>query len=168
MCKGDSVQIGTSPKSEYTYLWQPATGLSNANIANPKASPNATTTYVLQQTDFMNEITYDSINITVINCDSINPINPKPNELKIINAFTPNNDGVNDVFNIKGNHIKEIHAKVFNRWGQELYSWNELTGGWNGKYKGKEVSAGTYFYVVAVVYEDGKTEERRGVVTLVR
>jgi hypothetical protein len=44
----------------------------------------------------------------------------------------------------------------------------ELTDGWNGKYKGKEVAAGSYFYVVKVVYEDGKTEERYGTVTLMR
>ena len=99
--------------------------------------------------------------------DTIIPPNHE-NEIVMVNAFTPNNDGVNDVFNVKGNHIKEINATVFNRWGQELYNWNELNGGWNGKYKGKEVSAGTYFYVVTVVYEDGTSEERHGVVTLVR
>ncbi|NVO04444.1 MAG: gliding motility-associated C-terminal domain-containing protein, partial [Bacteroidetes bacterium] len=53
-------------------------------------------------------------------------------------------------------------------WGQELYNWNEPTGGWNGKYKGKEVSAGTYFYVVTVVYNDGSVEEKKGAVTLIR
>jgi gliding motility-associated-like protein len=99
--------------------------------------------------------------------DTIIPPNHE-NEIVMVNAFTPNNDGVNDLYNVKGNHIKEIHATVFNRWGQELYNWNEINGGWNGKYKGKEVAAGTYFYVVTVVYEDGKTEERHGAVTLVR
>ena len=149
----------------YTYQWQPAIGLSNANISNPVANPNVTTTYYLTFNYQGYYETIDSITVTVNNCDTILQ---KPNELIISNAFTPNNDGFNDVFHINGNNIAQIQAKVFNRWGQELYTWNDLTVGWNGKYKGKEVSAGTYFYVVTVVYEDGSVEEKKGAVELIR
>jgi gliding motility-associated-like protein len=164
-CKGSAIQIGMPTDTGYTYHWQPAIGLSNANISNPIANPNVTTTYFLTVNYQGYYETKDSVTITVINCDTLIP---KPNELVIINAFTPNNDGVNDVFHVKGNNIAQINATVFNRWGQELYTWNELTGGWNGKYKGNEVAAGTYFYVVTVVYDNGTTGERHGAVTLVR
>ena len=166
ICKGDSTKIGMPTDTGYTYQWLPATGLSYDTIGDPWAHPTQTTTYYLHLNKYLETI--DSVTITVINCDTINPINPKPNELIIINAFTPNNDGVNDVFHINGYNIAQIQAKVFNRWGQELYNWNELSGGWNGKYKGKEVSAGTYFYVITVIYNDGSAEEKKGAVTLIR
>ena len=165
VCKGNAVQIGMPTDTGYTYQWQPAIGLSNDSISNPIANPNYTTTYYFTVNYQGYYETKDSITITVINCDTLIP---KPNELVIINAFTPNNDGVNDVFHVKGNNIAQIHATVFNRWGQELFTWNEVTYGWNGKYKGKEVAAGTYFYVVTVVYEDGSVEEKKGAVELIR
>jgi len=93
---------------------------------------------------------------------------PQGNELIIYNAFTPNGDGVNDVFHVKGNNIKELHAKIINRWGQELYKWNNINGGWDGKYKGDVVSAGAYFYIINVVYDDGNVEEKKGSVELIR
>jgi gliding motility-associated-like protein len=165
VCKGNALQIGMPTDTGYTYHWQPAIGLSNDSISNPIANPNVTTTYYLTVNYQGYYETKDSITVTVINCDTLIP---KPNALVIINAFTPNNDGVNDIFHVKGNNIAQIQAKIFNRWGQELYTWNQLTGGWNGKYKGKDVASGTYFYVVTVVYEDGGGEEKKGVVTLIR
>ena len=165
VCMGSAIQIGMPTDTGYTYHWQPAIGLSNDSISNPIANPNVTTTYYLTVNYQGYYETIDSVTVTVINCDTILP---KPNELIISNAFTPNNDGFNDVFHINGNNIAQINATVFNRWGQELYKWNELTEGWNGKYKGKEVSAGTYFYVVTVVYEDGSVEEKKGALELIR
>jgi len=84
------------------------------------------------------------------------------------NAFTPNGDGVNDIFHIKGYDIKEMHCKIINRWGQLLYEWADLTGGWDGKYKGMYVSAGTYFYIVSITNIDGSKEERKGALELIR
>jgi gliding motility-associated-like protein len=165
ICKGNAIQIGMPTITGYTYQWQPLIGLSNANISNPVANPNVTTTYYLTSNYQGYYETIDSNTITVINCDTIIP---KPNELIVPNAFTPNNDGVNDLFHATGYNIAQIQAKVFNRWGQELYKWDNLNESWNGKYKGNDVASGTYFYVVTVVYDDGSVEEKKGVVTLIR
>jgi len=163
----DSVQIGSAAHNEYIYWWTPATGLSNDSIANPKARPAVTTTYYLHQKDFKFDETVDSITVVVEDCPA--------NNLIIVNAFTPNADGVNDVFHIKGTNIKELHAKIINRWGQVLYEWNDPAGGgtgsnagWDGRYKGMDVGAGAYFYVVTVVYEDGTIEEKKGAIELIR
>jgi gliding motility-associated-like protein len=165
ICKGNAIQIGMPTITGYTYQWQPPIGLSNANISNPFANPNVTTTYYLTSNYQGYYETIDSITITVRNCDTLIP---KPNELIVSNAFTPNYDGVNDLFHANGNNIAQIQAKIFNRWGQELYKWDNLNEGWNGKYKGKEVSAGTYFYVITVVYNNGSVEEKKGAVELIR
>jgi len=72
------------------------------------------------------------------------------------------------VFHIKGTNIKTLHAKIINRWGQVLFEWNDLNAGWDGRYKGMDVGAGAYFYVVTVVYEDGNVEERKGALELIK
>jgi len=114
----------------------------------------------LHQKDFKFDETVDSVTVVVEDC----PVN----NLIIVNAFTPNADGVNDVFHIKGTNIKTLHAKIINRWGQELYKWDDAQGGWDGRYKGKDVGAGAYFYVVTVTYNDGTIEEKKGALELVR
>jgi len=108
----------------------------------------------------------DDVSVILIP-DTIPPQEPV-NMLIVFNAFTPNGDGVNDVFHIKGNNIKELHAKIINRWGQELYKWDDVSGSWDGKYKGVYVSAGAYFYIITVTYDDGTVEEKKGSLELIR
>lgn len=90
------------------------------------------------------------------------------------NAFSPNGDGINDyynVFNVKS--IVEFSAAIYNRWGQQLYSWgiDEIdceTCGWDGTYKGKPVKAGVYFVVITAKGADGVSYEFRRDVNLLR
>ncbi|OPZ99490.1 MAG: hypothetical protein BWY70_00954 [Bacteroidetes bacterium ADurb.Bin408] len=84
------------------------------------------------------------------------------------NAFTPNGDGVNDVFRVQGQNIKTLNGKIFNRWGQELYNWTDIGSGWDGKYKGNDVPEGTYFYVITSLFEDGVTKSYTGSILLTR
>lgn len=159
ICKDDSIQLGTTPRDEYIYWWLPASGLNNDSIANPKAGPQTTTTYYLHQKDFKFDETIDSVTVYVEECGySINAPN----------AFTPNSDGVNDIFKAHGKNIKEIHGKIFNRWGEELFEWSGVNEGWNGKYNGQDVSAGAYFYVIRVVYMNGKMEIKKGSIEVIR
>jgi len=163
ICKGDSVQIGSAPKPEYYYSWHPSTGLNDTSVANPLTSPLMTTTYYLKQKDFKFDETIDSVTITVISCeDTIR------NSLTIPNAFTPNSDGKNDVFKVQGLNVKSMYGKIFNRWGQKLYEWNDINTGWDGKYNGKDVLQGVYFYVVSATFGDGKIEEKHGSVEVIR
>jgi gliding motility-associated-like protein len=108
----------------------------------------------------------DDVSVTLIP-DTIPPQEPV-NMLIVFNAFTPNGDGINDVFHVKGNNIKELHAKIINRWGQELFKWDDVNGGWDGKYKGDFVSSGAYFYIITVTYDDGNVEEKKGSVMVIR
>ena len=162
ICEGDSVQIGLPPNADCYYKWQPTTTISNDSIANPWVKPTVTTTYYLQQT-FMSNITTDSVKVIVISCEDT-----LKNSLTIPNAFTPNGDGVNDYFKIKGTNIRTINAKIFNRWGEELFKFNDVNSKWDGKYKGKEVSSGTYFYIINVVFNDDSTETKHGCIEIVR
>jgi gliding motility-associated-like protein len=79
-------------------------------------------------------------------------------ELRIANAFTPDGDGINDVF------LKGYDIEIFNRWNQVLYKGKE---GWDGKYNGKLVSPGTYYYIATIPDYDNKTKTITGSITFV-
>ena len=74
--------------------------------------------------------------------------------LEMPNAFSPNGDGYNDIYKVKEGYqsIVSFKAVIFNRWGQKLYAWDTLDGGWDGMFHGKTVKDGVYFVVV----NDGK------------
>ena len=78
--------------------------------------------------------------------------------LEMPNAFSPNGDGVNDIYKAKSNHrsIIEFHAYIFNRWGQKLFDWTNINEGWDGTAHGKPVKDGTYFVLVKAKGADGR------------
>lgn len=79
-------------------------------------------------------------------------------ESKLIfpNAFSPNGDGINDLFKAKEyQSIVEFHAYIFNRWGQKLYDWTDPADGWDGTYNGQDVKEGVYFLLCKAKGADG-------------
>ena len=86
------------------------------------------------------------------------------------NAFSPNDDRINDTFKPKQyQNIEEFHAYIFNRWGQKLYEWDNVADdGWDGTYNGKPVKQGTYFILVKARGTDGQNFTIRKDVNLLR
>jgi gliding motility-associated-like protein len=84
------------------------------------------------------------------------------------NVFSPNNDGYNDVFYLRGESISQMDLKIYNRWGELVFESNDLSIGWDGKYKGKEYAEGVYFYVAEVTFANGEVQEKKGSITLIR
>jgi len=90
-------------------------------------------------------------------------------EVIVPNIFSPNGDGVNDVFIISGGGIKNLNAQIINRWGQIIYEWDTAFGSWDGhSFAGEESASGSYFYFIDVEYNNGNAEEFKGNVVLVR
>lgn len=83
-------------------------------------------------------------------------------------AFTPNNDGINDVFMFKGNFVKEYHLLVFDRWGRKMFESTNMNDGWDGMYDGKPAPEGVYTYKVNIANYVGVKAARNGTITLVR
>lgn len=88
-------------------------------------------------------------------CDSIITINISSNcetEIKIPTIFSPNQDGINDLFKaIVGFNVEFIHTSVYNRWGEIIFDSYQVNEGWNGRLtNGAEASEGTYFYIIEV------------------
>lgn len=84
------------------------------------------------------------------------------------NAFTPNDDGLNDVFFVKGLNIKEFQLFIFNRWGEEVFSSNEIDTGWNGTVNGKLVQQDTYVYKIKAKDYSSKKINLSGQINLIR
>lgn len=89
--------------------------------------------------------------------------------LEFPNAFTPNGDGVNDVFLPAFRSLKSYELTIYNRWGRRVFSSSDPAEGWDGREKGRDAAAGTYYFVAtASGYERGVTFHRKGSVTLIR
>lgn len=91
-------------------------------------------------------------------------------KLEFPNAFSPNGDGINDVYKAKEGYksIVEFKATIFNRWGQKVYTWDDPSGGWDGKFNGKDAKQGVYYVLVKACGADGRKFNIKKDVNLLR
>lgn len=90
--------------------------------------------------------------------------------LEMPNAFSPNGDGINDIYQAKSNYenIVSFRATIFNRKGQRLYEWSEIAGGWDGSSGGHPAKDGVYFVRVVAKGGDDRDYDIKKAVTLLR
>lgn len=84
------------------------------------------------------------------------------------NAFTPDGDGVNDVFRAEGHGFKEFELLIFNRWGQIVFRSTDINDGWDGVYRGEQSQVGVYTYKIRTVSITNTDKEYTGHVSLIR
>jgi gliding motility-associated-like protein len=89
-------------------------------------------------------------------------------EIFVPNVFTPNGDGKNDVLQVFGNYIRSVDFRVFNQWGQLIFSTTDASIGWDGKHKGQLQPVGVYTYTLKLVRQDGTTVTQKGAVNLIQ
>ena len=95
-------------------------------------------------------------------CVGIKPV------LYIPDAFTPNGDGVNENFLIKGQYIQFVDLKIFNRWGKIMYTADQLAPGWDGQPNGKPAPQGVYALTIIATATNGLKIKQEKMITLVR
>lgn len=83
-------------------------------------------------------------------------------------AFTPDGDGLNDVFKTVGMGIKYFDLAIFNRWGERVFQTNNMEEGWDGTYKGEYVEDGVYVYRLSAQGIDGQWHYLKGNITVLR
>lgn len=148
-----------------TYAWTPSATLSCSDCAIPFANPQFTTTYNIAVTDQNGCTATERVTVNVV-CNEENYFIP--------NTFSPNGDGMNDVFYPRGKGLYTIRSmRVFNRWGELVYekkdfSSNDPATGWNGYYKGKPAGKDAYVYIAEIVCENAQIVVLKGNVTLIR
>ena len=144
------------------YNWQPPNYLSNPNIANPITDfPDiGLYTYFLNGSNELGCVGSDTINIRVVSEGTI----------FVPSAFSPNNDGINDFLEVITVGYPIIKSfKVYNRYGQLVYnSANSNKPKWDGKYRGKALDTGVYFWVIKLLDLNGKEVVKKGDVTLLK
>ena len=89
-------------------------------------------------------------------------------DIIVPNTFTPNNDGVNDYFNILIANLKTYNIKIFNRYGSLVFTSNKILDSWDGNYQGKPMPVGVYYFIVDALDVAGKKLFRKNSVTLIR
>jgi gliding motility-associated-like protein len=92
-------------------------------------------------------------------------------DLWVPNAFTPNGDGVNDIFRVFGKNVLEYTIMVFNRWGEKVFESNDITVHWDGVFKGKPVQVDTYVWLIKYkVRVKGEVQDKmkKGTVTVLK
>ena len=91
-------------------------------------------------------------------------------KLEMPNVFTPNGDGINDIYRAKEGYqsIVSFEAAVFNRWGKRLHRWTDPADGWDGTLGGQPVPAGAYYCVVKAVGADGVKYNFKKTINLLR
>jgi gliding motility-associated-like protein len=149
---------GVSEDQISQYLWSPSTGLSNAGIVNPAASPASTTTYRLDVTSDAGCTGSGSTTITV-NASVLPPI-------QVPNVFSPNGDGINDTWVITNlSYYTEATVNVYNRYGQSVFQSQGDYKAWDGNFNGKQVPFGTYYYIIDL---KNNTKKKAGSITILR
>jgi gliding motility-associated-like protein len=154
------ITTSVSPDNSLVFsYWLDST--TRKRVANPEAVDKRGTYYV-KGTNIYGCSMVKPINVVII--PSTDPVIYAPN------AFTPNNDGLNDMFKIKAlGELTIHHFKIYNRWGQVIFNTADISNSWNGKFTGNDQPMGTYIW-----YLDGYDEyykknfTKNGAVTLVR
>jgi gliding motility-associated-like protein len=147
-----------------TYSWQPQNDIDCPEGPNvfqclePTVEPRDTTTYTLTAIDENNCQYQDTARVIVI----IEPYIYTPN------AFSPNNDEMNDEFKLITRKVDGFKLQIYNRCGEKIFQSTDPENGWDGTYKGEKMPPGTYVYVANLRYSNGKRDVLKGSVTLIR
>jgi len=142
------------------YRWTPTTGLSDPNIANPIATLSNDISYIVLVSTPEGCSGRDTINVKVF---FTNP------DIFVPTAFTPNNDRKNDqLVPIPVGVTRLDYFRVYNRYGELVFSTTQIGRGWDGKIRGKEQNTSTFAWYVQGVDYTGKTIFKKGTTTLIR
>lgn len=135
---GGTTQLhATATGDNLTYAWLPVTGLSNSTIPDPIVMLNENITYTLTVTNDKGCSVSDKVTVTALQF----PVIP--------NTFTPNGDGINDIWSIKylDTYI-DCSVDIFNRSGQKIYSSIGYSRAWDGRFNNADLPIGVYYYII--------------------
>lgn len=155
---GQPLQLNATGSNNY--LWTASTWLNNPTIFNPVSLPQDNITYIVKVSNDQGCFSYDTIKVNVFKIDP---------DLLVPTAFSPDGDGLNDIFRPIAVGMKSLDAfRVYNRWGQLVFATTQVGEGWDGRFGGQPQSTGTYvWYAEGTNYLDKKIE-KKGSVVLIR
>jgi gliding motility-associated-like protein len=134
---GGEKQLNAKVSSAVKYQWTPSIGLSDDKILDPIASPENDTKYILTATSALGCTSSDEVFVRV------------QHDLEPPNSFTPNGDGINDVWSVKylDSYLKAL-VEIYDRKGQRIFISKGYAVPFDGKYKNQQLPVGTYYYII--------------------
>jgi gliding motility-associated-like protein len=160
LCENEIITLRTQEAQGNAYQWSPKEYFPSGD-----SSATVTVKVVAPGTIYLNVVNANG-------CNAGDSIELKPEHccyVMIPSAFSPNGDGLNDVFKINSNTIQELKQfSVYNRWGERVFSTINQSSGWDGSYKNKPADPGVYFYYLDYNCSNGMKFIKKGDVTLIR
>lgn len=152
------IEVFVTPTDDNcTYEW--STGETESSIMDT----------ILETTIYTVTITDDN-GCTLEQSITVDPLLPECNENDVFlpNAFSPNNDGTNDVYLVRSNFLKSMDFAIYDRWGEQLFRTTTLGQGWDGTFKGSQLAPDVYAYCLIATCSNGAEYKTTGNVTLLR
>lgn len=139
-----------------TYQWVLGNG-DSSNLASPQVVYDSVGTYIVTLT------VTDPLGCTATYTDTIVVDSILPYQVELPNVFTPNNDGVNDLFTYKGQGVADYSLRIYNRWGAVVRQIVHPAPGWDGKSTdGNDATEGVYYFVYNFTDQAGQPHEEKG------
>ncbi|MBI4646607.1 MAG: PKD domain-containing protein [Bacteroidia bacterium] len=157
---GENSYLTANVPDIYSFYWLPVTSLSCAECLNPVVNPLETTVYTIFVSDTNNcFVAEKSVTVEIIKVYSID----------VPTAFTPDNDGINDIVYVDGWGLKSLKQfKIFNQWGELVFESHDLNYGWDGYYKGQLQNSDTYVYYAEAETFGGVLISKKGNMSILR
>jgi gliding motility-associated-like protein len=159
VCPGKDVQLIAVNGKDFT--WTPDQYLSCTDCDQPFVqNPFETVSYVV--------VAVDSNGCSAGSDTAKVTISTTCIYLEIPTAFSPNDDGKNDSFHALSQGVTEFTMSIYNRWGELVFSTNDVNQAWDGTFNGKDQPIGVYIFALQATLNDGTPIDKKGSVTLVR
>lgn len=153
-----TLEAQVSPSGVYAYLWTPSSNLDCDTCQIVTASPTIDEMYSVTVTDTNGCKAYAEVEIKLDKCK----------DYFLPTIFSPNGDNLNDEWTLMGDCVDEFSLKVFNRWGEIIYSGDSQVNPWTGEFKGALVDNGSYVYQLEIKFHDGEMLSESGNVKVMK
>ena len=161
---GRGIPINLEANGGIKYTWQPSLGLSDPNISNPELIAQENTTYTVTIENEWGCTLKKQVNVIIDDGEK---------DLFLPTVFSPNNDGIHDLFRIRGKNIAEVEWSIYDRNGRLIYRTSQvqeaLNQGWDGSFNGVPQAQDTYIWTLKGKFSDGSPlPQKAGSVLLIR
>lgn len=152
------------PTDTNTYLWTPNIWMNDNKQAIVEITPDITL-----------DITYKVVAVDKYGCQNSDTVTIRSTEwicdipfIYVPTAFTPNNDGKNDVIQVNSGVVSELEFAIFDRWGEKVFETDNTNDFWDGTYNGKPLAPQVFVYYLKATCFNGEEFEKKGNITLIR
>ena len=159
--EGNTVTVTNLSSGANDFSWNFGNNSNNSNEFELTHKYN-------KQGNFIIELIASNNNLSDI-CNDTAWLNLAVEGYDINNVFTPNNDGINDEYHFGDEMLVELRVAIYNRWGQQVYAFNDVKGSWDGNsFNGELAPEGVYFFTMEAIGSLGDSYMEEGTITLLR